>query len=226
MTNMPLGVAILASYSPEKGGAAYFTNNQTQGLPDWAMKDRYDIDAKVSEADLPQWQKPAAQTAMLQAMLRAMLEGRCKLVVHRDAKEVPVYELTVGQNGPKFKDTDPAKPPPAGQALPLGGVVVPENGGQTLHFYGAAIKTLAPLLSNYAGRPVQDNTGLTGKYDFALEKPAPPGPPPAATQDGTAAPDPGPSIFSAIEDLGLKLVPAKQSVETLVIDHIEPPSEN
>jgi uncharacterized protein (TIGR03435 family) len=40
------------------------------------------------------------------------------------------------------------------------------------------------------------------------------------------ASDPAPSVFSVVEELGLKLVPAKGQVETLVIDHIERPSVN
>jgi uncharacterized protein (TIGR03435 family) len=77
------------------------------------------------------------------------------------------------------------------------------------------------VLSQPAERPVVDKTGLTGKYDVKLEM-MQQGPPAA---DGTL--DPGPSIFTVVqEQLGLKLEPAKDEVETLVVDHVERPSAN
>jgi bla regulator protein blaR1 len=75
-----------------------------------------------------------------------------------------------------------------------------------------------------AGRPVQDNTGLTGKYDITLVKAAPLEA--SGQQEGVSAADPGPSVFSVVQELGLKLGRAKGQVETLVIDHVERPSEN
>ena len=80
---------------------------------------------------------------------------------------------------------------------------------------------MTPLLSNWTGRPVQDKTGLTGRYDFRLERPALGGE--SAQPDAS---DLRPSIPSALEDLGLKLAPAMGEVETLVIDRVERPSGN
>jgi uncharacterized protein (TIGR03435 family) len=82
--------------------------------------------------------------------------------------------------------------------------------------------SLAPVLSNWAGRPVQDKTGLTGKYDLQMPNPALP----PASADGSAAADPQGSVVTSMEDLGLKLVPGKGQVETLVVDRVERPSEN
>jgi bla regulator protein blaR1 len=221
MTNLTLIVPILTAYVPQTGGAALYLNNQVKGLPDW-MRDRYDIEAKVSEADLAEWQKPSSQKVMLPAMLQAMLSDRLKLEVHRDIKEVPVYSLVVGKSGPKFKEANPAEAH-QGMTLPNGGgTVVPEDGGHALHFYAVSMTSLAPLLSNWAGRPVQDKTGLTGKYDLQMASPAMP----VASPDGSAAADPEGSVVTSMEDLGLKLVPGKGQVETLVIDRVERPSEN
>ena len=78
---------------------------------------------------------------------------------------------------------------------------------------------LARQLSNTAGRPVMDRTGLTGYYAFALDWfPA----------DRTPPPDlDAPDMFAALrEQLGLRLDPARAPVEKLVIDHVEKPSEN
>lgn len=222
MTNKPLLLAIITAYVPQSGDGALFTNNVV-GLPDWAQRDNFDIDAKVSEADLAEWRTPTTQKVMLRAMLQAMLADRFKLAVHREMKEVSVYSLVLAKNGPKFKDTDPADPHPGGLRLPGGAVMVPENAGHSIHFYGASMATLASLLSSSAARPVQDETGLTGKYDFVIQKPDSEGAPAPVPQE---AADPGPTVFSVVEALGLKLEPAKGSVETLVVDHVERPSEN
>ena len=184
MTNLLLMVAILDAYVPQTGGIAKFMYNQVQGLPDWSMKERYEIDAKVSGADLAEWKKPGAQSVMLPAMLRTMLEERLKLAVHRDVREAPVYELTVGKSGPKFKETNSAETH-EGMIFPNeAGTLVVENGGRTMHLYGASMTALASVLSNWAGRPVQDRTGLTGRYDLQVSNPEMQ----AASADGGAAP--------------------------------------
>ena len=75
------------------------------------------------------------------------------------------------------------------------------------------------------GRVIQDKTGLTGKYDMVIPRPDM-GPPPVAGAGGPSGFDPSEMIFSAVDALGLKLEPSKSLVETLVVDHIEKPSEN
>ena len=221
MANGSLALAILTAIVPQNGGGALYSSAQVQGMPQWAGTEHYDIDARIPDGDQAQWQDPAAQKTMLRTMLQAMLEERCKLVVHRDTKELPVYALVLKSGGPKFKETDPAAPHP-GTPVPGGGSVVPEDDGKTMHFYGVSIASLAPLFSNWTGRPVQDNTGLTGRYDVVIVRPALGGP--AAAQDG--GPDSRPSISGALDDLGLHLESTKGSVETLVIDHVERPSGN
>ena len=89
---------------------------------------------------------------------------------------------------------------------------------------------VAPALSGAAGigdRVVVDNTGLKGNFDFELTFERDSAPPAGADARDPATRLQGPSIFSALqEQLGLKLVPTKGSVEVIVIDHIELPSEN
>jgi uncharacterized protein (TIGR03435 family) len=233
--SVPLVLLLLTAYVPSTGGAAFFTEDRVVGLPDWAMRENYDIDAKVGEEELAEWQKPGSQLAMLQAMLQALLADRCKLVVHRDIKEVAVYSMVVGKNGPKFKETDPTVDHPGGMKLPWGGVVVPGNG--TINMYGVSMASVATLLGSMAnlGRPVQDKTGLTGRYDIVMKQPQgggmAGGPGDAGGGGGAiagpAVEDPGSSMMSVFQDqLGLKLEPEKSNVETLVIDHMERPSAN
>jgi bla regulator protein BlaR1 len=139
---------------------------------------------------------------------------------------MPVYSLVVGKSVPKFKESTPGEPHPNGKRLPgNSGVMVPDEATQTVHLYETSMATLAPLLSDITGRPIQDKTGLTGKYDLVFQKPSEMSAA-SSPQSGPSAADPGPSIFSVLGDIGLKLEPAKGSVETLVIDHVERPSEN
>jgi uncharacterized protein (TIGR03435 family) len=77
----------------------------------------------------------------------------------------------------------------------------------------------AGTLTDQVKRTVIDKTGLAGDYDFSLKW---------SPEDGSEAEsDTAPSIFTALpEQLGLKLQPAKDPVETLVVDHVEMPSGN
>jgi uncharacterized protein (TIGR03435 family) len=77
------------------------------------------------------------------------------------------------------------------------------------------MQSLTQVLSNFAGRPVQDRTGLTGRYNFFLDR------------GQVTGGDSGVSLFTVVqEQLGLRLESTKSQVETLVIDHLERPSAN
>jgi uncharacterized protein (TIGR03435 family) len=229
MVNVPLFVAIMSAYPPQSGGAgALFMPNNIRNLPDWVMQQRYDIDAKVAEDDLAEWQKPVKQTAMLQTMLQSLLTDRCKLQVHHESKDSPVYLLTVGKSGPKFKEVNPADPAPVGVTLPGGAVMAQTNDG--MRMYNATMGTLTTMLSSMGvggglGRPVLDKTGLGGRYDIILKR-QDMMPPPASPGDASSAPDPVSMVMSVADALGLKLESGKGQVETLVVDHMEKPSEN
>ncbi len=215
--------------------------NQIVGAPGWLMDERYDVVAKVEQADLADWQKPEMRQTMLRAMLQAMLAERCKVVVHYGSKEAPVYDLVIAKGGPKFKRAETVDTAELRQKHPTGGMMrgtgtMAVDGPKTTQFYAICLATFAnTILSSLADRPVVDKTGLTGYYDLALPssalQPPPPPPPPMASQPLDAPSPPleleGESIFTALpEALGLRLEPAKGQVETLVIDHVERPSEN
>jgi len=131
-----------------------------------------------------------------------------------------VYELEVAKGGSKLKeDTDATKRRFA-------------VGGSTIRATAAPITVISNALEcapDVDGREVVDRTGLTGTYDFSLSWT--PLQAAAASADGNGnllpADAGGASLFAAIvEQLGLKLVPAKRSAQVLVIDHIEQPSPN
>jgi uncharacterized protein (TIGR03435 family) len=231
ITNMSLYAPLLTAYVPQTGTAAFNMEGQIKGLPDWFKTDRYDIDARIAQEDRAEWQKPLAQKVMLQSMLQAMFAERFKLAVHREVKESPVFSLVIAKGGIKFKETDPTVAHPGGFALPWGGVLVPAaspgSGGMSLNMYGATTASLATFLSGFGndlGRVIQDKTGLTGTYDFLIRFPA--GTLSVQNDSQGSASEPGAAIYSAVNNLGLKLEPDKGQIETLVIDHMERPSEN
>jgi bla regulator protein blaR1 len=96
---------------------------------------------------------------------------------------------------------------------------------------GNTMEQLANLLSGTAQRVVIDKTGLTGYYDLALTytptpDQLPQGPLPPGAQPPPIDPD-GPPLFTAIqEQLGLKLQDQRGPVDVVVIDSIDPPTEN
>ena len=179
---------------------------QVIGGPNWAVDDRFDIAAKA-EGDI------APTAAQVKQMIQALLADRFQLKVHRETKEMPVYNLVVGKNGPKLKESAP-------DARPL---VRMRDANGMIHLIATSspMQQLANQFSNANGvdRPVLDKTGLTGMYDFELDWSA-----------GYGAPADGAdeiSIFTALqEQIGLKLEPAKAPMEVLVIDRAEKPSQN
>jgi len=204
----------MLAYFPR--GMTYWSPDRLSGAPPWAGNDLYDIDAKVSQADLADWQKQGAKKEMLRAMLQAMLTERCRLAIHSTTVEKPIYVLLLGKHGPKLAESKPDESPPSGAIrLPEGGFLIP--GRQELKFFQTPMMSLAANLSFGSFRPVEDKTQLTGIYDFVLA---------TKDHDNASAANSDPLIQYDLETLGLMLKPASGPMETLVVDHIERPSAN
>ena len=164
LTNDNLLLVLLAAYVPQAGGATFYGLAQIKGIPDWS--ERYDIDARISDTDRAAWQNPAEQKVMLQAMLQAMLADRCKLAVHREIKEGPVYMLVVDKGGPKFKVTDPTVEHPGGMPMPWGGVLFPGGmNGDGMRMYGASMTTFASYVSS-----ILSNMGLKRSHGSGQDR--------------------------------------------------------
>lgn len=227
MVNCTLEAVLFFAEVPSDGTTLGFsTKGRTIGVPEWMSSEKYDINARLEEADLPAWQNPATQKQMFHTLLEALLAQRCKLVVHREMRERPVYDLVIAKNGPKLQKAASTSLADIGAKHPEAGAVPGASGmfalgrDNSVALYGVSLRTLATLLSNRAGRPVVDKTGLTGLYDIHLDPPQP-------SPDAVDTPDGGSSIFTTLqEQLGLKLESAKEPVEILVIDSIDRPSEN
>jgi uncharacterized protein (TIGR03435 family) len=205
---------------------AYFSQgvigsgNKVLEAPDWVNKDRYDIVGKVAQPDLAEWQKQRlalSQKVMLQTMLQNLLAERCKLVTHSIPSEASGYALVVAKHGSKLKDMPAGETPPAGVHLLGGGVIVPYKRGEApqVGYYGVSMAAFAHQLMGMTGTPVVDQTGLSGMYDFVLH-----------SMDETQPPTSDNPYLWDFRALGLELKPVKVPAETIVIDHIERPTEN
>jgi uncharacterized protein (TIGR03435 family) len=243
-------------------------NSQIIGGPSWMDSDVYDIQAtaETNGETIPQ--------DRMQLMLQSLLEDRFQLKAHLETRELPIYNLVVGKDGPKIKlseDQTPIFPPaprggtePApergglrGQPaagprgfpfdargpLPRGAVsFMPSPSGVTLTASGMPIAMFINVVAGQLGRPVMDKTDLKGLFDFKLtyspEGLGSPfgggpfggalagGPGIAAGPQATPASDPAPSLFTAIQELGLRLESTKGAVDVLVIESVQKPEEN
>jgi uncharacterized protein (TIGR03435 family) len=215
-TNLPVVSLIANAYRVRQ--------DLISGLPEWAASAHFDVNAKVADEDLATFKKLSDRQR--DEMLLAMLQDRFKLQAHKETPTLPIFDLVVDKGGPKFTEST-ATPPTPGEPFDPNSKVRHAGsmmmGAGRLSVTGVPMQSLSNQLAYSVGKTVVDKTGLTGKYDFELRW-TPEGKT-NSTDNGT---DEAPAdIFTALrEQLGLKLVPSKGPVETLVVDHIEKPSEN
>ena len=174
-----------------------------------ALANRYDVVAKVPAGTMRE---------QVPLMLQRLLGERFKVTLHRENKVIPLYALLVAGSGPKMKEV----PDSGGEsgctrsfATTPGGSLAADCHGMTAADIAQVVTALAP---GYFDRPVVNKTGLTGLYDFRLEWIMR-----AESLNGNN----GPTIFTAVERLGLKLEGQRQAMDVIVIDHAESkPTEN
>jgi len=188
---------------------AFGTVGEVTG-PGWAESEEYDV---LARAGAP------SSAGELRAMMQTLLADRFKLKLRRETKALPVYTLLVADAGPKMKEVD--RPSSHGKTMQLH-----ENSPSTFQMV-TNMAMLAEFLPAFLDRPVQDRTGLKAVYEITLtvdlDLAAHPLPEPGRIFTGFGY---TPSVFKAVEQLGLKLESQKQPVETIVIDHIERPGDN
>jgi uncharacterized protein (TIGR03435 family) len=236
-TNYPLVSYIFFAYK--------IAGSQEQALlpqlPDWTKTERFDIQARAEG-------NPGKED--MRMMMRALLADRFKLAVHNETREVPLFAFALaksGKTGPQLRShgdgapctivasTAVAQAPlqtiDGGLPAACGGIfpMHPTVPGQlrfaarniTMVFIAESLTGIANL-----GRPIVDQTGLTGTVDFTLEwtpDNAPPPPPGAEVPPDSSAV----TLQEALRDqLGIRLQPEKTSVNAIVLDHIEHPSAN
>jgi uncharacterized protein (TIGR03435 family) len=210
-------------------------------LADWVGVDNYTIEARADG-------NPTKDQMRL--MMQSLLAERFKLAVHFETHESPVLALVlvkVGRLGPRLRlhaeglsceakwtlppdRSSPSVPP--GGFLPSCGTTQAISGPNNTVIMGARDITLSHIASYLSsvrdfGRPVVDQTGLSGTFDFSLNWALEP----TSTMSlstGVQSDAGGPDLTEALRDqLGLKLLSEKSApVQVLVIDHVERPSPN
>jgi len=205
--------------------------------PDWLASDRYDIAATLPEG---------AKREQVPEMLKALLEDRFGMKMHRDTKEFPVYGLVIGKGGLKMTESpvdaglDSAKPVEVKVSGGAAGTTIDYGNGSYFTFANNRFEAkkltmvaFADTLARFCDRPVVDMTELKGRYDLAIEF----SPEDframqirAAIAAGVTLPPQvlqmlehasGDSLPTALQTLGLKLEPRKAPIEVLVVDHAE-----
>jgi uncharacterized protein (TIGR03435 family) len=188
--------------------------------PDW--KTRYHVIAKLDGDRVAMFNAlpPEQQSEKSQQMLQALLAEYFHLRIHHDTKALAVYSLTADQHGLKLKEVAPAGQTPTERFFEDGKIVGPFSIAQLVHLLNVGhvhgIDT--------ADRPVVDETGLKGEYQFNLAWDTPSG---AGTQGNDRNAVSYGSLESALVNAaGLKLVPKKIQADAIVVDHAEEPTLN
>jgi len=189
---------------------------QVAGLPAWAEGEPYQIIAK-----LPGGGEPTDD--QIRTMLKNLLKSRFGLAYHMEKRELPVYAIGIGKNGP------------SGIKMAINKDGGPSIGAQRpgrVSFRGATMSNLATQLQlRVLDRPVVDQSGLTARYDFTLDwRPDEfqfPRFSAAQRAAAIAAAEASPDLFTAFqEQLGMKLEAKKASMNVLVVDSVSRPTEN
>jgi uncharacterized protein (TIGR03435 family) len=199
MENRTVETLLLVGYGVHK--------KQVVNAPDWIRTERWDV---RGVPDVPG--EPSLR--QMQILARKVLAERFGLVTHTEKREMEVYALTVAKSGEKMTPSasDPNGLPDENDR---------ENGGvRMMQAANISMPDFALMMKFFMDRPVVDQSGLTGRYDFRFQW----------TFDETRAPADGtapPGMFTAIqEQLGLKLEPVKGQTDVLVVDKVERPSAN
>jgi len=173
---------------------------QIAGAPGWIDSVSYDIEAKtVGGVEIKRENFPP--------LMQWLLENRFQLKFHRETQEMTEYALEVGKNGAKVKPhTDDSGPSLSTNS---------RSGFVTLKATKISMQDFAGTLRRQLGRTVVDKTGLKGDFDFDM------------TWSSDQAPEAsGASIFTALQELGLRLVSTKGPVEIIAIDRVDKASDN
>lgn len=242
VTNTPLISYIAFAYKLN----LYQMRALDQQLPKWASSAKYDVQARTSDK---------VTKDQMRLMMQSMLADRFHLTMHRESKDMRVYGLVLvkaGKTGPALQPHpagEACTPPPlqghicstctlvgstssriSGDPRPCGGLGKFPSANPGEGKVGGRALTMQFIANSLAGigrldRPVKDETGLSGLYDFMIEfAPTVYAPP----QPGTAPPEQsGPTFIEALRSqLGLDLKSQVQPSTVLVLDHIDPLIEN
>ena len=190
---------------------------QLTGGPAWTESDKFDVAGKPDAPGQP-------NVDQMKMMIQKLLGDRFQLKFHFEKRDLPVYAIGIAKTGAKLiqSQDDP-------KGIPSWGFGRTPSGTR-ITFRNAPLSQVTAVLQNSMDKPVVDQSGLSGRYDFTVTFTPDPaqaaligGPPPPAADNPDAAPD----LFTAFQQqLGLKLESTKAPVDVMVIDKVEKPSEN
>lgn len=190
--------------------------DQVSGGPAWVASQHFDVVAKMSGAEWDEISKLdyRKQWKSISLMLQSLLQERFQLKITHQPKELMIYALVVAKGGAKLRAAGAPMPPESHDTGQESFMMKSEQ-------KDISVSELTPFLSSYLHRAVLDRTELSGKYDISLKIPMP----------DKSLGDMNSAMFRALEEaledqLGLKLVSRKDVVDTIVIEHVEQPSEN
>ncbi|MEG9432131.1 TIGR03435 family protein [Terriglobus sp. ADX1] len=216
MLGVPLETSLLIAYFP----APFFNHlYDSKGTPSWVGSENYDLRAKVAPADVAAWsslhQNFAQTSPVLQRMLRQVLEERCKLRIHSVPTKTDGYALRIGAKSSALVEDSSLPEGGAAQPLSDGAVFVfaAQNGERTYTFYNTSMSVLATYLTFTSQHPVEDRTGLQGRYKFVLRR-------------LPADEDSAPPVPYDLRALGLKVDKEEVPSMNWIVDSIERPSPN
>jgi uncharacterized protein (TIGR03435 family) len=204
--------------------AAFRVRDYQIVAPEWMSSARFQIEGKMPAGAL---------TDQIPEMLQSLLVDRFKLETRWETKEMNVYALLVGPDGPKLKPSELVPDSKAQMAVGVDGKprqLVSWGGsmsGVMLMAPAASLGTWVALLSRFTAKPVLDLTGLDGLYNFNM-KLAPEvdngmGLAPSAPR----ADDSAPNLADALKQFGLRVESRKMPVQILVVTHMDKvPTEN
>jgi uncharacterized protein (TIGR03435 family) len=183
---------------------AYEVQDSQISGPGWLQSDHFDVMARADE--------PVA-VEQLKLMMRTLLTDRFKFSFHRQDKELRSFLMTIAKGGHKLHESAPGETQ-SRQNSAIGTIVKAMTMGEFANFIAGPLQL-----------PVVDMTGLTGKYDFALDfTPYLPANERVMKMEFAEA---NGIIAAAMQgELGLKLESKKEMVNVMVVDHVEKPSEN
>jgi uncharacterized protein (TIGR03435 family) len=202
-----------------------------EGGPQWIRDERYEIVAKTEQ--------PVGSGVLAGSMMRTLLEEQFHVKLHREPRQVDVYELVVAKSGLRLPPAKigclmpqemPVSPDPGSPMPP--GCFAARLGDDGFTLLGSTMANFCYLI-NYRLPPrimrnikLVDKTGVAGQFDFNLPFSFAPE---ASATPGSNLSLEGPyfdSMQSALNRVGLQMVLGKGTSDALVLDQVKRPRPN